>query len=137
MKKRTATQKLVCATNYAPAQAKLRSAEETKALRFVKYVNSHSERIDRWIADNLLTAASTTAVVRNKFLTAVPSTFACKLDSRFATCSPTGECSCKSRFWATDGCAFCTVTTLDRRQLVAQLVAWTQKRNIGVRAKAP
>ena len=72
VKKRTATQKLVCATNYAPAQAKLRSAEETKALRFVKHVNSHSERIDGWIADNLLTAASTTAVVRNKFLTAVP-----------------------------------------------------------------
>ena len=39
--------------------------------------------------------------------------------------SPTGEGFCKSRFWATDGCAAVTDTTLDRRQLVAQLVAWT------------
>ena len=37
----------------------------------------------------------------------VPSTFACKLDSRFATCSPAGEGSRKSRFLAIDGCAFC------------------------------
>ena len=39
--------------------------------------------------------------------------------------SPTGEGFCKSRFWATDECAAVTYTTLDRRQLVAQQVAWT------------
>ena len=33
--------------------------------------------------------------------------------------SPTGEGFCKLRFWATDGCAAVTDTTLDRRQLVA------------------
>ena len=32
---------------------------------------------------------------------------------------------CKSRFWAIDGYAAVTDATLDRRQLVAQQIAWT------------
>ena len=87
VKKRTATQKLVYATNYAPTQAKLRSAEESEALRFVKHVNSHSERIDGWIADNFLTAASTTAVANPK-----KASQARFFENRCGPPSPTGEC---------------------------------------------
>ena len=50
------------------------------------------------------------------------------LHSASSVCLPpslTREGSCKSRFWATDGCAAVTDTTLDRRRLVAQQVAGT------------